>query len=112
MNGVPYIRHLRTAGGNKTPDQYEIHSYPYVVFKSYSSTIAVRNEDTGVTYLVEPYWNNYSATTNRYLLQFLNEDSIKDVREIALSDGRLSGGRDKKYRIVKSVNEIGGGIYE
>ena len=109
---IPYVRHLQTAGGNRTPNHYEIHTHPYVVFKSYSSTIAVRNVDNGITYLVAPYWNNYSATTNRYLLQFLNEDSIKDVREIALSDGRLSGGRDKKYRIVKSVNEIGGGIYE
>ena len=104
---IPYVRHLQTAGGNRTPNHYEIHTYPYVVFKSYSSTIAVRNVDNGITYLVAPYWNNYSATTNRYLLQFLNEHSIKDVREIVFSNLR-----DRKYKIVKSVNEIGGGIYE
>jgi len=48
------------------------------VFQSYNSTIAEKNNDK--VFLYEPYWNMYSATTNKYLLRFLGEMSIKDVR--------------------------------
>lgn len=48
------------------------------VFQSYNSKVAEKKD--GQIYLVEPYWNMYSATTNKYLLRFLGEMSIKDVR--------------------------------
>jgi len=49
------------------------------VFQSYGSNVAyIRN---GVTHLYKPYWNMYSQTTNKYLLQFLGESSIADVRK-------------------------------
>ena len=48
------------------------------VFQSYNSKVAEKKD--GQIYLIEPYWNMYSATTNKYLLKFLGESSIKDVR--------------------------------
>ena len=52
--------------------------YGRTVFQSYNSVVAEKND--GQIILYEPYWNMYSATTNKYLLKFLNERSIKDVR--------------------------------
>ena len=48
------------------------------VFQSYNSVVAEKNNDK--VFLYEPYWDMYSATTNKYLLKFLCESSIKDVR--------------------------------
>ena len=73
------VENMRTASGGYAPNQFKIWSDEGVVFQSYQSTIAERLWNGGVT-LFEPYWNMYSVTTNRYLLQFLNEDSIQDVR--------------------------------
>ena len=51
------------------------------IFRSYESIVAVRDYgENGQITLFEPYWNMYSATTNKYLLRFLGEMSIKDVR--------------------------------
>tara|TARA_R100000655_G_C2893822_1_gene177571 strand:- start:250 stop:513 length:264 start_codon:yes stop_codon:yes gene_type:complete len=73
------VANLRTASGGYAANQFKIWTDEGVVFQSYQSIIAERLWDGEVT-LYEPYWNMYSVTTNRYLLQFLNEDSIKDVR--------------------------------
>ncbi len=72
------IENMRTASGGYAPNQFKIWTDEGVVFQSYRSKIAERR--AGEVTLFEPYWDMYSATTNRYLLQFLNEDSIKDVR--------------------------------
>ena len=73
------VRNMKTARGNDAANQFEIWDSEGCTFQSYSSKIA-RIDNSGVT-LFYPYWNFYSATTNRYLLRFLNEDSIKTVRE-------------------------------
>ena len=73
------VMNMRTASGGHAANQFEIWTDEGVTFQSYRSQIATKANDGTVT-LYEPYWNFYSATTNRYLLQFLNEDSIKDVR--------------------------------
>ena len=73
------VENMRTASGGYAANQFKIWTDEGVVFQSYQSTIAERLWNGEVT-LFEPYWNMYSSTTNRYLLQFLNEDSIKDVR--------------------------------
>jgi len=68
-----------TRAGNKAKNQVEIFDDEGKHFFSYGRKIATID---GVrTILYEPYWNFYSATTNRYLLDFLNEYSIKDVRD-------------------------------
>ena len=73
------VANLRTASGGYAPNQFKIWTDEGMVFQSYEATIAERLWNGEVT-LFEPYWNMYSTTTNRYLLQFLNEDSIQDVR--------------------------------
>lgn len=49
------------------------------VFQSYGSNVAYIRK--GQVHLYKPYWNMYSQTTNKYLLQFLGDSSITEVRE-------------------------------
>ena len=49
------------------------------VFQSNGSNVAYIRK--GVVHLYKPYWNMFSQSTNKYLLQFLGESSIADVRE-------------------------------
>ena len=74
------MRALITPVGNAARDQWVFFQDNGRLFKSYGSSIAHVTFDGEVT-LFNPFWDMYSVTTNRYLLQFLNEDSIKDVRE-------------------------------
>ena len=68
-----------TRAGNTAKNQVEVYDEEGKHFFSYGSRVATID---GVrTILYEPYWNNFSATTNRYLLDFLNEHSIKDIRD-------------------------------
>jgi len=68
-----------TRGGNQAKNQLEIFDDEGKHFYSYGRQISTIVGDRTILY--EPYWNNFSATTNRYLLDFLNEYSIKDVRQ-------------------------------
>jgi hypothetical protein len=61
-----------------TKNQYIITEGVRKIFESYESIVAEKND--GQIILYEPYWNMFSATTNKYLLRFLGELSIKDVR--------------------------------
>ena len=74
------VENMRTASGGYAANQFKVWTDEGVTFQSYRSQIATKANDGTVT-LFEPFWDMYSYTTNRYLLQFLNEDSIKDVRE-------------------------------
>ena len=72
------IQHMRTNAGNDAKNQFEVYDDEGKHFLSYNSKIATIKGDRVLLY--EPYWNFYSATTNAYLLKFLREDSIKDIR--------------------------------
>ena len=74
------VSHMRTRGGNAAANQFIIYENGERHFQSYSSRIATIDTE-GKVILYDPYWDMYSATTNNYLLQFLNEYSIKDIRE-------------------------------
>ena len=74
------VENMRTRSGGHAANQFRIWTDDGVVFQSYSSRIAKRDFATDRVTLFSPFWDNYSATTNRYLLQFLNEDSIRDIR--------------------------------
>ena len=74
------ITHMRTRGGNAAANQFLIYEGGERHFQSYRSRVATIDIE-GRVFLYDPYWDMYSATTNNYLLQFLNEDSIKDIRE-------------------------------
>jgi hypothetical protein len=73
------VEPMRTASGGYAANQFRIWTDDGVTFQSYRSQIATKAYD-GTTTLYAPYWDMYSTTTNRYLLQFLNEDSIRDIR--------------------------------
>ena len=73
------IQHMLTRGHNKALNQLELFDENGKHFYSYGSKIATIDGDRTILY--EPYWNFYSATTNRYLLDFLGEWSIRDVRQ-------------------------------
>jgi len=74
------VENMRTNGGGYAANQFKIWTDDGVTFQSYNSTIAKRDFATDRITLYNPYWDFYSATTNRYLLQFLNEDSVTDIR--------------------------------
>ena len=50
-----------------------------MVFQSYGSNVVYIRK--GRVHLYKPYWNMYSQTTNKYLLQFLGDSSIADIRK-------------------------------
>lgn len=81
---VMRVQHMLTKSGNKAMNQFEVFDERGKHFLSYGVEVATINGDE--TTLYAPYWDMYSATTNYYLLQFLNEPSIKDIRQ-KVNDG-------------------------
>lgn len=83
--GVSRVVSLRTKGGNQANNQTQVFDTDGIHFYSYGSKVAtIRNHVADLVKevtLYEPYWNMYSQTTNYYLLQFLDEGSIKDIRK-------------------------------
>lgn len=80
-------------------NQFVIHTQDGTFFQSYNTLIAFKGwyyEDDGNVLLQEGYWNNYSATTNRYLNMFLRTDGVAEIREHVASG---------KYRVVKDLGE-------
>ena len=73
------VQHMKTKGGNDAVNQFEVFDEDGKHFMSYGSHIATINGEEVTLY--EPYWDMFSQTTNYYLLQFLREDSIKDIRQ-------------------------------
>ena len=72
-------KRLITKFGNPARDQVRLFNDEGEHFLSYETKIATIRGDEVILY--NPYWNMYSSTTNYYLLQFLNETSIRDIRE-------------------------------
>jgi len=73
------IQHMITKGGNQAKNQFEVFDDEGKHFLSYNSKVATIKGDEVILY--NPYWDMFSQTTNFYLLQFLNESSIQDIRE-------------------------------
>ncbi len=74
---------MLTKGGNVAKNQRVLETDEGSLFMSYGLPIAIKHTGRrwGTVTLYEPYWNMYSQTTNYYLLQFLNEESIKGIRK-------------------------------
>jgi len=70
-----------TKGGNPASNQDLVFHTDGTHFYSYGVKVASKKFGTSHVTLYEPYWNMYSQTTNYYLLQFLDEFSIKDIRK-------------------------------
>ena len=61
-------------------NQFEIYAGGNIYFQSYNTVIA-KVDSKDKTTLQDGYWDNYSATTNKYLNQFLGTDGIVDIRK-------------------------------
>lgn len=73
---------MRTIDGNTAKNQHQLIDEEGIHFISYGSRIASYNKaNYPRVVLYPPFWNMYSQTTNKYLLRFLGEDSIKDIRK-------------------------------
>lgn len=76
---------LRTKGGNPANNQTQVFDTDGIHFYSYGSKVAtIRNHVADIVNevtLYDPFWDMFSKTTNYYLLQFLDEGSIKDIRK-------------------------------
>ena len=72
---------MRTKGGNPASNQNKVTDSEGVHFFSYGSKVASKRFGTPHVTLYDPYLDMYSQTTNYYLLQFLDEYSIKDIRK-------------------------------
>lgn len=93
----PRVLPMKTAGGRDSPNHFRIVTKDAYYFQSYNTVVARmgfdHGEDGNVT-LLDGYWDNYSATTNRYLNQFLGTDGVDHIRE------RVKSGR---YIVVKVI---------
>ena len=65
--------------GRTVANQFIIYGDDATYFQSYNTTIA-RKEIDNIT-LQTGYWDNYSATTNKYLNQFLGTSGVAEIRE-------------------------------
>lgn len=75
---------------NLANNQVVVHGSTDSTFTSYGTLIAVNDFEAGKTYLL-PSWD-YSATTTRYLAQFLGIHSVGAKAEIRkrIADGRYT----------------------
>jgi len=70
--------------GRPIANQFIVNSYCTVCgnegeyFQSYNTMIAKKEIDNII--LKKGYWDNYSATTNKYLNQFLGTSGIAEIR--------------------------------
>ena len=78
---------LRTKGGNPAANQFVISTHDGQFFQSYNTMIASKNWN-GDVQLRDGYWDNYSATTNYYLNQFLGTSGIAEIRDRVENDAQ------------------------
>ena len=65
------VENMRSARGNKVPNQIIVHDNEKTYFQSYDSIIVMIKN--GITYLDNYYWD-YSVTTGKYRNAFLGEN--------------------------------------
>ena len=87
------VPHASSMANNQTI----IYSDDWEFFQSYSTTVAIRNTNDYRVYLHASYWDMYSATTNKYLLRFLEVDSIQEVRRLV---------KENEYTVVSGWWEV------
>tara|TARA_Y100001951_G_C11075523_1_gene148456 strand:- start:83 stop:352 length:270 start_codon:yes stop_codon:yes gene_type:complete len=71
--------------GRTVANQFIIYGEDATYFQSYNTVIAkIQNDYPNLaikTTLQTGYWDNYSATTNKYLNQFLGTSGVAEIRE-------------------------------
>lgn len=68
LKNLPRVSNMQSNRGNDIPNQFIIETNDSVIFQSYSSIIAVK--ENGSLFLDENKWD-YSNTTGKYRNQFL-----------------------------------------
>jgi len=89
------VSNMKSANGNSIANQFIIHNDGYIYFQSYNTMIARKygSSFTGTleVMLNDGYWDMYSATTNKYLNQFLRTSGVAEIRE-KVKDGTFKVG--------------------
>ena len=85
--------------GRPVANQYVIYNYDNVYFQSYNTTIAWIDK-TNTVYLHDGYWDRYSTTTNKYLLEFMREQYDKDISSITDIRERVKNG---EFNVLPSL---------
>jgi hypothetical protein len=82
------VRNMLSNTGRPIANQFIIYANDATYFQSYNTIIAKTTDrhfsgwaPARLTTLQTGYWNNYSATTNKYLNQFLGTSGIAEIRE-------------------------------
>tara|TARA_Y100001973_G_scaffold83125_1_gene123092 strand:- start:324 stop:587 length:264 start_codon:yes stop_codon:yes gene_type:complete len=81
------VENMKSARGNKVPNQFIITDNGDEYFQSYRSIIAKRSE--GKIYLDDYYWD-YSVTTGKYRNEFLGEGIAETRKKIASGEYTLT----------------------
>jgi hypothetical protein len=89
------VSNMTSSRGNKAPNQFIIRSKNKIVFQSYESIIAIKENDTVL--LDQKYWN-FSDTTSKYRNLFLNEKKVDTLKKINSGEYKL---RDLNRKPVK-----------
>ena len=71
---------MLSSTGRPVANQFIICAGDAIYFQSYNTIVAKSSYGNHVT-LQTGYWDNYSATTNKYLNQFLGTSGIAEIRE-------------------------------
>jgi hypothetical protein len=94
------VRNIKSPqSGRPVANQYVIYNYDNVYFQSYNTTIAWIDKENKV-YLNEGYWDMYSATTNKYLLEFMRDQYDKDIYSITDIRERVKNG---EFNVLSSL---------
>jgi hypothetical protein len=88
MDNIKSIENIFTSRGNAALNQYILHTPEGAFFSSYNRLIAFQ-PIKGKVKLDSNNWN-ISATTTKYLKQFLDENLITIKKKIALGEYELT----------------------
>lgn len=81
------VENMLSNNGNKVANQFRICDGNKLVFQSYDSVIAVK--DNGKVYLDEKTWD-YSKTTGKYRNMFLGETKAETLKKIKSGEYTLA----------------------
>tara|TARA_R100000388_G_scaffold38019_1_gene29424 strand:- start:2864 stop:3130 length:267 start_codon:yes stop_codon:yes gene_type:complete len=82
------VSNMKSARGNKVPNQFIIRTNEGVYFQSYQSIIALIKNDGSV--VLDSYYWDYSRTTGKYRNEFLMEGIAETREKIASGEYQLT----------------------
>ena len=82
------VSNMKSARGNKVPNQFIIRTKDGTYFQSYQSIIALIKNDGSV--VLDSYYWDYSRTTGKYRNEFLMEGIAETREKIASGEYQLT----------------------